>query len=306
MWRGRPRRLATRWNGPRTGAPAAGPPTGWPRARPAAQAARARRAGRQPPTASCRDARQCSHASRSSIAASRPAPSQPNALPAASRPPAHAMAAISTPLTTRLAEYMPVKSRSCCSRVVQRLASSAAGNATALQIMAPDAAGRMAAGSPPASHASAGSRSTISSNASAVAPASRPCATRRWVAATTGGRLPGPGRDQHVREGAAGQHAGQPVGQVSISTTTSARPEVPKAAACADSRASPSSRLASSRARDRAPALRNMGRIIECAPGAAQQKLKCMVWPVPPAFPSPSCPTLIPPPRPRLPLTKTS
>src|SRR5438874_983348 len=45
-----------------------------------------------------------------------------------------------------------------------------------------------------------------------------------------------------------------------MSTATSPSPEAPKAAACADSRSRPSSRLATSNASERAPARRNMVR----------------------------------------------
>ena len=45
-------------------------------------------------------------------------------------------AAISTPFTTKFALYNPRKSRSCCSRVAQRPAKTAAGKAMALQTTA--------------------------------------------------------------------------------------------------------------------------------------------------------------------------
>ena len=52
-------------------------------------------------------------------------------------------------------------------------------------------------------------------------------------------------------------------GSVSIMTTRSASPVVPKVAAWTDSRSRPSTRLASSSASDRSPALRNMAPIIK-------------------------------------------
>ena len=45
-------------------------------------------------------------------------------------------AAIRTPFTTKFALYKPRKSRSCCSRVAQRPAKTAAGKAMALQTTA--------------------------------------------------------------------------------------------------------------------------------------------------------------------------
>ena len=164
------------------------------------------RAGNGSADAAC-GVRQRNQASRNNMAATRPAPSQDTASLTGARAAVETMAAISTPLTTRLAEYMPVKSRSCCKRVVHKAASKAAGKATALQTRACAAPGSISAGSPAASQPASGWRHKASSSASKPPAPSSAQATRRCVAATWPCALARPCRHQHVGQRTAGQHA---------------------------------------------------------------------------------------------------
>ena len=204
---------------------------------------------------------------------------QPGAQPAHRRRPAQAQPPqrwrrSASTLTTRLAEYMPVKSRSCCRRVVQRQPAGRrampARSTPGLRHAAADQGSRQPAGQP-ADRRPAQQHEQQRQHAAPAAsrPHADPALGRPRPGRATGRPRPAPAR----RPGAplASTPASQS-GKVSISTTTSARPEVPKAAACADSRASPSSRLASSRARDKAPAFRNMAVNYRARPGRPRAK----------------------------------
>src|SRR6218665_3708348 len=68
-------------------------------------------------------------------------------------------------------------------------------------------------------------------------------------------------------------------GRVSITMTTSAMPELPKAAARVVSRSTPSARLASSSSSDSRPALKNMRQIIEAQTKRGGKKLKSPIAP---------------------------
>ena len=113
------------------------------------------------------------------MASSKPSPS--TAIAPADEPlrPAATMAAIKAALTTRLAPYMPAKSRSCCRRVTQRAASSAAGSASALQTIACAASGCMASGTPAANQRATGARRSSRRRPVTYPPASSGIATRR-------------------------------------------------------------------------------------------------------------------------------